>query len=190
MSPRSPRKFTILDGMILVAAVACGFALRRLTTGIFNGGVFESLNWLGRNAIEPMRAAMPFLATLTPAVLLIRLRRPRPALWRLARQPGMAACCAAILSMPPTLLALARENRAVVEGESEVFPPDWVARIFLLEEGAVMAGLWVLAAWAALMLGGRRRPERGWIDRLGRVVGLGWLLALAVHVLGHDSTWW
>jgi hypothetical protein len=45
-------------------------------------------------------------------------------------------------------------------------------------------GLWVLAAWLALALSGRRRLEPGGIDLLGRLVGAGWLVILAIRILG------
>lgn len=188
MTPRSPRNFTILDGMILVAAVACGFALRRAMTGDY-GGVFEPLNWLGRNAREPLWAVLPFLMTLTPAVLLIGLRRPRPVLRRLARQPGMAACCAAMLPMTVTLAGMAQVNW-LRDPKSAGDPMVWLESAFAVAEGGALTGIWVLAAWLVLAIGSRRRAERGWIDRLGRLVGIGWLLVLAVYFLGDDSTWW
>lgn len=188
MSSRSPRKFTILDGMILVAALACGFALRRVEAGAGQFvGAFGPDNWLGRNAQEPIHAVVPFLTAMTPAVVLMRLRRPRPRLRIVARQPGMAACCAAIIPLAMTLIELVRENWRLASSARDPF--DWLASAFLLTEGGAMTGLWVLAAWAALAMGGRRRPERGWIDRLGRLVGLGWLLVLAVEILGHASGW-
>ncbi len=181
MTPRPSRKVTILDGMILVAAVACGFALRRGTEGP-SEGVIEPTNWFGRNTREPVRAVLPFLLTLTPAVLLMRLQRPRPRWPKLARQPGMAACCAAIMPIALTLLALAHE-RWTRDPSSDEFAWAWVVNSYVLTEGGAIAGVWVLGAWLALGLSGRRRAERSGIDRLGRTIGVGWLLVLAVEIL-------
>jgi hypothetical protein len=41
-------------------------------------------------------------------------------------------------------------------------------------------GFAVAGAWLALWLSGRRRPERMWIDRLGRVLGWLWLGLIVV----------
>jgi hypothetical protein len=44
------------------------------------------------------------------------------------------------------------------------------------------AGFVVAGAWIALALAGRWRPERSWIDRLGRAIGVFWIAA-AIHFL-------
>src|SRR5262249_42635116 len=149
-------------------------------------GRFGEENWLGRNAREPIQAVLPFLVAMTPAVLLMRLRRPRPRPRIVARQPGMAACCAAIIPMARTPIELARGNWRLAS--SSMHPFAWRSSALPLTEGGALTGLCVLAAWVALAVGGRRRAERGWIDRLGRLVGIGWLLVMAVYLLGNDST--
>ncbi len=40
---------------------------------------------------------------------------------------------------------------------------------------AQFGGWGVAAAWIALAFNGRWRPERSWIDRLGRGLGVFWL---------------
>jgi hypothetical protein len=182
MRLRARRKATILDAMILVAAVAGGLALSRQMFQVY---AIEG-NWFGRVAEGLVRvsAVLPFLMTLTPAVLLMRLRRPRPRWQRMFRQPGVAACAAA---MGPVTLAWARI--AYLDwhppGPALAFAFDWAwGPGTVVWHCGIDAGLWVLAAWLALSLSGRRRTERGGIDRLGRVVGAGWLLVLAVRILG------
>ena len=137
-------------------------------------------NWLGRNADGPAKivAAVPFLMILTPALLFMGLRRPRPRCAGLFRQPGMAACCAAAM---PSALALL-----------QVFYLDWCGRHGslcrrerLLWDRSFDAGLWVLAAWLPLALSGRRSSGRSEIDWLGRLVGAGWLSILTVQILGR-----
>ena len=45
-------------------------------------------------------------------------------------------------------------------------------------------GLAVLASWVTLVAGRRWRPEPSWVDRLGRALGLLWvLLGLASPLL-------
>jgi hypothetical protein len=44
-------------------------------------------------------------------------------------------------------------------------------------------GCTVAAIWLLLVLSGRWRPERSWIDRLGRLLGVVWIaVAIAVSV--------
>lgn len=194
MSARPPRKFTILDGMILVAAIACGFALRRAVLDSFHGfwvmqdeswliGIWVMLDesWLIRNVRGLSCAATPFLTMLTPTVLLLRLCRPRPRRIELFRQPGMVACCASIL---PLVVCLARFALACLKRSTSGDDPfELVNAAIDFQSEGYSVGLWVLGAWLALALSGRRRAERSWIDRLGRTIGVGWLMVLVIHIL-------
>src|SRR3954453_20841801 len=94
------RSLTLLDGMIVIAATACGFAAIR-------GAVPEMLHMLPTGPRVPFLmsrpvlgialvtlAAWPLPAMWSIALLILRLRRPRPRWRRLSRQPGVAASCA------------------------------------------------------------------------------------------------
>ncbi len=180
--PTTPRKFTILDAMILVAAVACGLAMSRAVDPAWYDGA-HTQNWFGRITDGPVRvsAALPYLIALTPAVLLMRIRCPRPRWRRVMRQPGMAACSAAMVPIVVALLRLQCRGWPLATstpfGMEKIWDP-------LYWDCAFDAGLWVVAAWLALALSGRRRSEPSGIDRLGRLVGAGWLMVLAVRLLG------
>jgi hypothetical protein len=49
------------------------------------------------------------------------------------------------------------------------------AREFLAGQMVGMARLCVAAAWLGLTLAGRWRRPGDWIDRLGRILGCGWI---------------
>jgi len=93
---------------------------------------------------------------LTLAVPLIRLRRPRPPLRSILRQPGIVVCLIVIVA---TLVIVDLEWIGIVR-----FSPwmVWCLAVILL--WPVLA----LPPWCA---------EPTWVDRLGRVVGLGWVIA-------------
>jgi hypothetical protein len=140
----------------------------------------------GRVTDDPVKVAtaIPFLMTITPGVLFMRLRRPRPRWRRLVQQPGMAACSAAIVPIAIALLQICRlEWQFDHVGYGDMYAPrvSWES---LFWDCGFQAGLWVLAAWLALALSGRRLSEPSAIDRLGRLVGAGWLMILAVQILG------
>ena len=84
-------RLSIADGMIAVAAVAVGLVLVRQTLPINE----VSPAWAGL-AMNGSVLAADLLAPISFALLAIRLRPPRPPLRRLARQPGFAACLAAV----------------------------------------------------------------------------------------------
>jgi hypothetical protein len=43
---------------------------------------------------------------------------------------------------------------------------------------AVLIGLAVMVAWIVLKAKGQWRPEASWIDRIGRLLGWGWILMI------------
>jgi hypothetical protein len=194
MTPQASRKFTILDGMILVAALAGGFGLRRAAEDILAGHGFTSdgaIVWVLYRIIE---AEFPFLVTLTPAVLAMRLRRPRPRWRRLMRQPGTAASCAALFPVAISLVGLWNFARSLEQAVPQAITrpdggPAFGVSIVIIPIGAILGscgsfiGVWVTGAWLILALSGRCSPEKSWIDRLGRLVGIGWLSILAMKVL-------
>jgi hypothetical protein len=159
-----PRRFTLLDSMILVAAVAVGAALNRTLFSI--GGVDHSTKGpLGATAIFVGLYISPcWLVPFTLAALALRIRGATPPVRLAFRSPGMAGCLAAL---PGLLIA----NAA----------PAWMRMgiIRSLEVGASIVGAWfVLAAL------GYWQEDRDWVDRLGRLVCLGWLASASAWLAG------
>src|SRR3954465_378493 len=100
------RRFTLLDGMILTAAIAAGFAVDRTVLAAIglDGTVAQRIR-LGYHLIVPQ------LGCLTLALLAIRRRPPRPDLGRLTCHPGFVAMLSVAL---PVLL----------------YDAVWIARVF------------------------------------------------------------
>lgn len=105
------------------------------------------------------------------AVIGLRLRRPRPRWRRLGSQPGFVACVAMLVTLIPGLLWIATIYHRPGFRRPLGFEQAWGCVI----EWADSA---VLGAWFALVVSRRWRPERSWIDRLGRILGLYWLLLI------------
>lgn len=193
MRSRSPRPFTILDGMILVAAVACAFGLHRAVVDAVHSHAYNTFAMVSRLqdlSQRVLEVEFPLLVTLTPAVLVMRLRRPRPRWRRLLRQPGMVACCAAILPIAGALLGLRQffrflsDTTVIDRGDIisyRIGPPLGV----LFGSVGAPVGFWVLGAWLILALSGRRRPEKSGIDRVGRLVGIGWISITVMTALSN-----
>lgn len=96
----------------------------------------------------------PLLTFWTFAVLLLRLRSPRPPYAEMLQQPGFATCLSAAVSLAGVI---------------------WLERLFQLPISAAVAGGVVAITWLLLALGRIGHPERSWIDRFGRTVAVGWL---------------
>ena len=214
-SARSLRRFTVFDEMILIALVAAVIAV----TGVFwesdlrefikfrpaQSWVLEVLDW----APFLLVGLLPrYIAAAMPAVLALRLRRPRPPLRKLARQPGCVACAAgsaALVAGGVLVLSwtMFRENVQLVLG-----PFAWPSMESYVAERRISATattvspfVWpavesyvaaaVLAAWAVLLLGGRWRSEPTWIDRAGRVCGAYWVFLVLYRwvLLIYLPTW-
>jgi hypothetical protein len=173
---------TLLDVMILIGAAALGLGWGRAYPGVgpIVGDAVMLVPARGMGSmqvyllpspawVQEIPYLFPYVAAATFAVLALRLRRPRPRLRRLMCQPGTVACVAATLVM-------------AVSGPVKHFSSlvatmryPWPRYSLILANWPAEIGLAVAAVWLTLALGGRWRPERSWIDFLGRLVGACWI---------------
>ncbi len=114
---------------------------------------------------------LPFGIAWTAALVPLRLIRPRPP-WRLlARQPGWVAACMAMLGLG--LAAIGAGVALLGWGQTPSRSDAIQQSLFVVVPGAIAP--MILGAWATLLLNRRWRPERSWVDRLGRALGLYWI---------------
>jgi hypothetical protein len=174
---RRYRRFTIADAMILVSAAALGaLVLRSYMPGCFRmAGIISSRSpdpWgLWRAWYWLQGPVSCFVVPWMAALIVIRLRRPRPSRFRLACQPGFIACVAVMASLVPGLAwYLTIQHRPGFQRDVG-FEQAW---------GIVTrwTNTAVIGSWLALALGRRFRPEPSWIDRTGRVLGGYWIFRL------------
>lgn len=115
--PRTPRRFGLLDAMILVAAIAIGLTWSRFQStrpeylvnsfgSITEANAAEVLSLAGRPALATlariwrwMALSVPCVTTLALGLLVVRLRKPRPRGGRVFLQPGAAACGAVAVAV-------------------------------------------------------------------------------------------
>lgn len=181
MRDASHQRITLFDMMVLIAATAVGFALARAEMTYFRwgarGGSAMPHVWL----TDCVRVASCVPMTLMFALFTLRFRGPRPAFRNIAQQPGMAACCAAIMSVAfGVLLAIPRAAASARSGEELSIETFAIIVVNILGLGYSVA-----AAWLTLLLAVGWRPERSWQDRLGRALGAYWIAALIVVAWGY-----
>jgi hypothetical protein len=175
-TPRS-RPFGLGDAMILIVALALGLALAGPGIIIIADAISSvprSHLWTWAGAVQLGRflniIVLNFLFFLIPACLILRLRRPRAPLRSLIHQPGFAACAAPfaffLAALPLALLAPSGLAGQVIEIGGQV----------LLIAAAPLA-------WVSLIATHRWGPEPSWIDRLGRILGALWMVALPAHLV-------
>ena len=153
--------------MIATAFVAGGLALARETASHVRQASAGNDKYLKalQNLDRDLTWAYPVLACLTLGWLVMRLRQPRPRLVLMARQPGVAAALAVGVILAPAVVAA-----VAVAGWGN--PYRWVTP---LTTTWPKVGPAVAMIWLALFVTGRRRSERGWIDRIGRFLGALWI---------------
>jgi hypothetical protein len=164
MSDHAPRRFTLLDAMLLVAAaalvmVSAGPHLRDVPWSLDPMGPWDvnvhrvqiiSEPSLSMSIWHGNMALIDTAVILSAAYFTPRLLRPRPPLASLLRRPGFQACTAAIASFVLLVVTDFAYARVVPRA--------------------------VLATWAGTALKGRWCPEPSWIDRFGRAIGFSWIL--------------
>jgi hypothetical protein len=174
--PRS-RPFTLGDAMILIVALALALAIARPGIAM----IANALRTVPHSQFRTLAGAVQlgrvlnivllnFLFFLLPAFLILRLKHPRPPWRSMLGQPGFAGCAAVVavvvVALPLSLLAPSGPGQLFVESAAQVLLP-----------GAVpLAWVWMIAK-------SRWNPEPSWIDRMGRILGVLWMVSLPALVI-------
>jgi hypothetical protein len=165
--------------MVLVAAAALSLVLirdyladahiaRNLPAAIPNDWSIAAL-WRRGTVYSGMLS--PLAVALSLALFILRLRKPRPGLRRLLRQPGMVASSATVIATGLFVMkVLFSEYYLARTGTVMSRPLHWLWMMRLPWNGEVVAVAWIL-----LWLGGSWHSEPTWIDRAGRVLGVYWV---------------
>jgi hypothetical protein len=193
MRAYSTRQPNLGDVMILVVACAVAMAIMKQA---------DPLQSLQATLIPPSQTTMstslslsldvwvllwierwisPMLVTLAVAILVIRLRRPRPSFRQLWQRPGVLALALSILVMIfVSLLALVRylvhetglvTNLGLMIRFSDVF-----------RETAYYGGALTLGSWLTLAFSRRFRCTRDWIEQVSILLGSCWIAAFLIQL--------
>ena len=174
-----PRRFTLLDAMVLIAAAGIAFVPIRLF--LWENWHFpeeRSVPEIWRAGLEINVSLVPLVLCLSAAILLLAMKKPRPNMRRAFRRPGIAACTVALVYAVLSAIGYAvflhfsyALDRAVFDDQSSAML--WIRigmqPIFLV--GGAIASVWIVMG-----LSGTWRAERSWIDRAGRALGVYWIL--------------
>jgi hypothetical protein len=148
-----------------------------------NPGLFRRLAIVVTNATEFIP---PFLAVLSVAVLWLRLRAPRPPWIILAREPGTVACAVTSLVMVPAVLATLAWHYSAVGSLGTAWNraaadlrPEYLGGLTFL------IGLAIAVTWFVMKAKRRWLAEPDWVDRVGRLLGAGWMLMIVGIVIAR-----
>jgi hypothetical protein len=169
--------------MSLIAATAIGLAIVKVFAeeSLPSDTWDPNVPWLSRKmdlvwAYILVTLPCPTMWALT--LLILRLRRPRPDLRQIARQPGVTACGAVALTLLVRTIGLLivgfRTGFDLTNTNLIVSWQSWVRMYSTMPMGAEMT-IAVAVAWVTLSLTGCWCPEPTWVDRAGRLLGVYWL---------------
>ena len=161
------RSMTISDAMALVATSAVGLA----TAPGLPFHVMPSSSPAFALRMTAVFVALPLTLILIP----LRLRWPRPR--RPGRHPGTVACLAVALALAFILAEQASSSFKPVPAPARLEPHYRAINLVFNLLRLDLYSPAVAGAWLALALSGRWRPERDWLDRTGRVLGVCWIVA-------------
>lgn len=197
---RSGRRFNLSDMAIVIVAAGVFFALARHawmhhpSNNVDIGYTFYTPSSALRVALADrlalgLEVAGTGVVVASYTLVALRLRRPRPRLRRVFRQPGFAATLGASIASGVVfasdsldgLLLKIQEVMATPALAGDPFPGY---RFKVFSRGSILAGfVAVLVTWLLLRWDARWRVERSWLDRSGRLVGWAWLVLLPVGQL-------
>ena len=166
------RRFTLLDGMVFVAAtgVALGWERAYLTF------VATHLAAMPRYMVMKyyLYGIAPFLVMYALILLILSLKLFPSSIRRVARRPGTIACFAIMLGVIAAGLSVLLEFALsafvyrTLTGGRDIY----LAMVAMFTQRVWISAPIVAGAWLALILTARWRPAPDWADRAGRVLGI------------------
>lgn len=163
------RRFSLSDGMILMLGLGLGLALMkasqldqslRLFWATLNTATPE---WTGKRVFEAVLeltlvVGLPIGAGLTPCCLFFQKRG----------RPGYAACLIATVFVVPALVVI-----GVLVQLGGPGPDQYVGKLLFPTS---LVGAAIFWSWLTLLFMGVWNPDPGWRDRLGRAMGVAWIV--------------
>jgi hypothetical protein len=196
MPMREPnlRKLTLVDAMILIAVTGAGMALVLVFVrnspelndswqpnnySFWNLAHDRSFFRFMKTSVTWIRVPTLLVAAWAPALLFLRLLHPRPPLRSAFLQPGTVACAATMIVM---ILNVVEIGIQVAFGHFNGIMDAFLAYSSALQQTAKFA---VATIWLILALGGQWRSEPSWIDRMGRIIGIFWIMLFPMSWLAY-----
>ena len=189
----SGRRFLLLDAMALILVSAVMLSARGLFLWSWSAGC-PDLSYGDRDVTRYSAG----LALVGLSFVLLSLVLARASDRRRLRQcaPGLVVYLVVVVTFGWMLIEYAMRWLVMVglwkTVDPSPFHPLAAALIFIVPQLAMPMSLGVAIGWVTLAIVDRWRPDRGWDDRLGRLVGCLWLVygpgeTLVTALMAH---WW
>jgi hypothetical protein len=173
-----PRKFSVLDAMVLITAVAVAFVPISLV--LWENWHFPeewSVPEIGRAGLEINVSLVPLALSLSAAILLLGMKKPRSNIRRAFRKPGIAACTVALVYADLSAIGYAVFLHFCYALDRGVFDDRSSAMLWIRigMQPIFLVGGAVASVWIVMWLNGTWRAEPSWTDRAGRALGIYWI---------------
>ena len=164
--------------MILVAATATAMGLAIHQVCFPPIPLLERMTSISNTLQITKLVVASVLLYWTVALLILRFRQPRPPWRRLRRQAGFLACLAILFAVL---------NQFAL-GAHVLFVPSanqrFHVRGFILGLAAThLIAPAVVTAWVTLAVSGGWKPAADWVDSLGRLIGMTWLMLYGLSLV-------
>jgi hypothetical protein len=199
MGRATSRRFTLGDGMILIAAIGAGYAATRPLFQLPDPIAFLSAmasrpgaGWWSEDGLDRLLLlwflAQPGLMLGAVGLLIVNLRLPRDRPPDLGRRAGFVACVWVSVMLGVVLAANALHLALV---PSHVTARGlWLDSVFYtVLYGPIPTGSAVAVGWATQLIGRSRRTEPSAIDRAGRWLGWWMIGSIPVGVGSWFELW-
>jgi hypothetical protein len=166
------RKFTLLDGMIFVAATGMALGWGRVYLTFVATHLAAAPRYMMIK--QYVYGIVPFFVMYALVLLILSLKLSPSPIRGLARRPGTIACFAVMLGVLAAGLSVFVELAfsafvyRTLTGGSDIY----LAMVAMFTQRVWVSAPIVAGAWLGLILTSRWRPAPDWIDRAGRVLGI------------------
>lgn len=164
-------QWSTIDGMILVAATGIGMVGAKEVYGELDLRLGVTKTRFGASLAQVL-----MLAWAVGLLIIGRNRLGGPA-WRLMRRPGLSACGFGLAAV--VLVLFLGRLTEYVQGPRVPRPRV----LYDISQSYATSGYFILIAWSTQLATGVWRPSPDWADRLGRVLGVAWIVIALLSVV-------
>jgi hypothetical protein len=167
------RRFSLLDGMVLIAAFAVCWMVPRTFKALVPVETYRIYDI--RQYAQIILASWLMVASVSLATLTLIV--PKPDGRERFRHPGVLAMVLVALTWAFDMAQTGVQGLMLRWTTGKTFENGAFWPLFgPIYDATFRAGLAVLAGWITLVLLGAGRPSRDWLDRSGRVLGWIWVV--------------
>jgi hypothetical protein len=170
----SRRRFRLVDGMVLVVVAAVMLSARGLFLWLWANGLPDAS--YGDREVTRLSIG---LALVGLSFVLLPFLLARPLDRRRLRQgaPGLVVHLVVAVTLAWMLVEwVIRCLVSVLIWKDTLHNPTLHGLFYIVIQMGMPISIGVAIAWTTLAIVGRWRPDRGWDDRLGRLVGCLWFV--------------